>query len=141
MVSRWLGAVVGLVVAGIATAAQAVPLVDEGINTFDPNTGLRWLDVTATVGMSYDGESRLQKPEIRRHLGNLGRINYVEKSFAKSGAVWSASATGAQHDGAGTVWSASANGAQHDGAGTVWSASANGAQHDGVGTVWSSSAS
>jgi len=53
MVSRWLGAVVGLVVAGIATAAQAVPLVDEGINTFDPNTGLRWLDVTATVGMSY----------------------------------------------------------------------------------------
>src|SRR5262245_22659843 len=34
--------------------AQAVPLVDEGLTTLDPNSGLRWLDATESTGFSYN---------------------------------------------------------------------------------------
>jgi hypothetical protein len=33
--------------------SQALPLVDQGTNTYDPNTGLQWLDVPITLGQSY----------------------------------------------------------------------------------------
>jgi len=36
-----------------AVPSQAVPLVDQGNNTFDPNTGLQWLDVTLSGNRSY----------------------------------------------------------------------------------------
>src|SRR5262249_14714410 len=33
---------------------RAVPLVDQGITTYDPNTGLTWLDLQFTAGFSYN---------------------------------------------------------------------------------------
>jgi hypothetical protein len=33
---------------------RAVSLVDQGITTYDPNTGLTWLDVQFTTGFSYN---------------------------------------------------------------------------------------
>ncbi len=47
---RAVAAVVGLVFA--AGNAHAI-LVDQGLNTFDTDTGLLWLDVTETVGDAY----------------------------------------------------------------------------------------
>jgi len=37
-----------------ATAKSALALVDQGDTTFDPNTGLVWLDLTFTQGQSYN---------------------------------------------------------------------------------------
>lgn len=45
-----------LLAVGIAGAA---PLQDLGDSTFDPNTGLVWLDLTATADLSYDDVTRL----------------------------------------------------------------------------------
>lgn len=33
---------------------QADPLVDQGTTTYDPNTGLEWLDLNLTAGQSYN---------------------------------------------------------------------------------------
>jgi hypothetical protein len=40
-----------------ATSVRAVPLVDQGDHTFDPNTGLRWLDLTLSTNRNYIGVS------------------------------------------------------------------------------------
>jgi hypothetical protein len=36
------------------TPGQASTLVDQGNNTYDPNTGLHWLDLTLTIHKSYN---------------------------------------------------------------------------------------
>jgi hypothetical protein len=48
MKSKLLGVVVSLVLFG-AMPSQAATLVDQGNNTYDPNTGLQWLDVNLTL--------------------------------------------------------------------------------------------
>ena len=53
MKTRLFGFFAALVLFG-ASPSQAVPLVDQGSNTYDPNTGLQWLDVTLTQGLSYN---------------------------------------------------------------------------------------
>ena len=50
---KLIGLVTSLMLFG-AMPSQAVPLVDLGNNTYDPNTGLLWLDVTFTGGNSYN---------------------------------------------------------------------------------------
>ena len=50
---KFIGLVISLMLFG-AMPSQAVPLVDLGNNTYDPNTGLYWLDVTLTRGKSYN---------------------------------------------------------------------------------------
>jgi hypothetical protein len=44
--------VFALVVGSLRT--QGAPLVDQGSNTFDPNTGLSWLDTSLTANISYN---------------------------------------------------------------------------------------
>ena len=51
---KLIGLVTSLMLFG-AMPSQAVPLVDQGDKTYDPNTGLLWLDVTLTGGYSYNG--------------------------------------------------------------------------------------
>jgi hypothetical protein len=50
---KLIGLVTSLMLFG-AMPSQAVPLVDLGDNTYDPNTGLQWLDVTLTQGHTHD---------------------------------------------------------------------------------------
>ena len=51
-----VGALAGmLLVGGVpCSIAHAVSLIDQGSNTYDTNTGLTWLDVRLTMGVSYD---------------------------------------------------------------------------------------
>src|SRR4051812_22029064 len=53
MRARLLG-VAALLCVGVTSVAYAntIPLVDEGPITYDPNTGLEWLDLTVTRGWS-----------------------------------------------------------------------------------------
>jgi hypothetical protein len=53
MKAKLFGLVASLVLLG-AIPSQAAPLVDLGNNTYDPNTGLQWLDVTLTNNHSYN---------------------------------------------------------------------------------------
>jgi hypothetical protein len=50
--ARLLGIAALLILSG-AGASQASSLVDLGNNTYDPNTGLQWLDVSLTNGRAY----------------------------------------------------------------------------------------
>jgi hypothetical protein len=52
MKSKLIGLVTSLMLFG-AMPSQAVPLVDLGNITYDPNTGLRWLDVNLSANRSY----------------------------------------------------------------------------------------
>jgi hypothetical protein len=38
----------------VASIAGPLSLVDQGQNTYDPNTGLSWLDVSVTLGLSHE---------------------------------------------------------------------------------------
>jgi hypothetical protein len=49
--------VVAVAALGARPAAAASILVDHGGTTYDPGTGLEWLDLTATAGQSYDAVS------------------------------------------------------------------------------------
>ena len=51
-ISKLLPLVASLMLFG-ALPSQAVPLEDQGIHTYDPNTGLQWRDVNDTQGLSY----------------------------------------------------------------------------------------
>ena len=53
MKSKLIGLVTSLMLFG-AMPSQAVSLVDQGNTTYDPNTGLIWLDVSLTQGHSHD---------------------------------------------------------------------------------------
>lgn len=67
-------------------ATGALPLVDQGDTTFDPNTGLVWLDLRLTQGQSYNS--------IRNGYGNyttslgyrFASANEVTKLFIDAGA-------------------------------------------------------
>ena len=50
---KFIGLVISLMLFG-AMPSQASTLVDQGNNTYDPNTGLVWLDVTLTTNRSYN---------------------------------------------------------------------------------------
>ncbi len=52
MKSKFIGLVTSLMLFG-AMPSQAVPLVDQGNITYDPNTGLHWLDVNLSANQSY----------------------------------------------------------------------------------------
>src|SRR5664279_2433971 len=52
MKSKLIGLVTLLMLFG-AMPSQAVPLVDQGNTTYDPNTGLYWLDVNLSADRSY----------------------------------------------------------------------------------------
>jgi hypothetical protein len=52
MKSKFLGLIASLMLFSI-TPSHAVPLVDQGNITFDPNTGLQWLDVSLSFNRSY----------------------------------------------------------------------------------------
>ena len=52
-VSRLIGGLVGLAMIGMAGPANAV-LIDNGMTTIDTDTGLEWLDLTETLGQSYN---------------------------------------------------------------------------------------
>jgi hypothetical protein len=56
MKPKLLGVVAALIGFAAVTPALAIPLslVDEGSITYDPNTGLRWLDVTQSINLSHD---------------------------------------------------------------------------------------
>jgi hypothetical protein len=49
-----MGFALGMTVGMTRDAAAASILIDNGATTYDPATGLAWLDLTATVGQSYD---------------------------------------------------------------------------------------
>jgi hypothetical protein len=53
MKANLFGVVASILLFG-AMPSQAASLIDQGNNTFDPNTGLQWLDVPLTAGLSYD---------------------------------------------------------------------------------------
>ena len=53
---KLIGLVTSLMLFG-ALPSQAVPLVDLGNTTYDPNTGLRWLDVNLSADRSYNDVS------------------------------------------------------------------------------------
>jgi hypothetical protein len=53
MKAKLFGVVALLVLFG-AMPSRAASLIDEGTNTYDPNTGLQWLDVNLTLGVTYN---------------------------------------------------------------------------------------
>jgi len=52
----------------LITAAKASTLVDQGNTTYDPNTGLQWLDVSLTNGRAYS--------DVLANLNNTSDIVY-----------------------------------------------------------------
>jgi hypothetical protein len=86
-----------------ATPSRAVPLVDQGSITYDPNTGLRWLDLTQTQGMSFnqtlnspyvttDGFRFATPLELQSLYADVGITNYdsPNHSFSEDNAPWPA---------------------------------------------------
>jgi len=53
MKTKLFGFVMLLMMFG-AMPSQAATLIDDGNTTYDPNTGLRWLDVSLSTNISYD---------------------------------------------------------------------------------------
>ena len=53
MKSKFIGLITSLMLFG-AMPSQASSLVNLGDNTYDPNTGLMWLDLTLTQGLTHD---------------------------------------------------------------------------------------
>ncbi len=53
MFHRWVGALVGLAMMGTAGPAHAT-LIDTGFSTIDTTTGLEFLDLTLTLGQSFN---------------------------------------------------------------------------------------
>ena len=51
--SRLIGGLAGLVMIGMAGSANAV-LIDNGMSTIDTSTNMEWLDLTKTLGQSYN---------------------------------------------------------------------------------------
>jgi hypothetical protein len=54
MRSRFVILAASMVLLAAVVPGKAVPLVDQGIHTYDPNTQLQWLDVTITKDVSFD---------------------------------------------------------------------------------------
>lgn len=91
MQNKILGLLITLLVAGWANVAGAA-LVDNGITTIDTNTGLEWLDITETNGLSYnevlsssyvvsDGYRFASKTEIFELFANAGGIGTDTTEF------------------------------------------------------------
>lgn len=83
MKARLIGAVCAcLSMASLSTVVNAA-IVDNGSYTTDTDSGLDWLDLTATAGMSYN--------QVSAQLGSGGSLEgWTYASRAQVGALWSA---------------------------------------------------